>query len=90
MDHMRRHTLKLEDLKMVVLDEADEMLNMGFREDIESILKEVPEERQTLLFSATMPKAILDITKKYQKDSKLIKVVRKEPQYRISSSITMR
>ena len=78
MDHMRRHTLKLEDLKMVVLDEADEMLNMGFREDIESILKEVPEERQTLLFSATMPKAILDITKKYQKDSKLIKVVRKE------------
>ena len=45
MDHMRRHTLKLEDLKMVVLDEADEMLNMGFREDIESILKEVPEER---------------------------------------------
>jgi ATP-dependent RNA helicase DeaD len=78
MDHMRRHTIKLDDLHTVVLDEADEMLNMGFREDIETILKELPKERQTLLFSATMPKAILDITKKYQTNSKHIKVTKKE------------
>ena len=78
MDHMRRHTLKLENLHTVVLDEADEMLNMGFREDIEDILKEVPEERQTILFSATMPKPILEITKNYQKNAELVKVVKKE------------
>ena len=57
MDHMRRHTLKMEHVKMVVLDEADEMLNMGFREDIETILTAIPEERQTILFSATMRKS---------------------------------
>ena len=64
MDHMRRKTAKMEHLHTVVLDEADEMLNMGFREDIETILEGVPEERQTVLFSATMPKPIMDITKK--------------------------
>ncbi len=78
MDHMRRHTLKFQDLKVMVLDEADEMLNMGFREDIETILEKMPEERQTLLFSATMPKPILDITKNYQKDATMIKIIRKE------------
>ena len=78
MDHMRRHTLKVDTVKMIALDEADEMLNMGFREDIELILNELPEERQTLLFSATMPKPIMDIAKKYQKDATLIKVVKKE------------
>lgn len=78
MDHMRRHTLKLENLKMMILDEADEMLNMGFREDIDVILKELPEERQTLLFSATMPKEILDITRLYQKNPSHIKTVHKE------------
>lgn len=78
MDHMRRHTLKLEQVHTVVLDEADEMLNMGFREDIETILKEVPEERQTGLFSATMPKPILEITKQYQKDAAFLKVTPKE------------
>lgn len=52
---------------MVILDEADEMLNMGFREDIETILAQAPEERQTVLFSATMPQPILDITREYQK-----------------------
>ena len=78
MDHMRRHTIKLEQVHTVVLDEADEMLNMGFREDIETILKEVPEERQTGLFSATMPKPILDITKKYQKNAAFLKVTPKE------------
>lgn len=78
MDHMRRRTLKLSNLKMVILDEADEMLNMGFREDIETILKDTPTERQTILFSATMPKAILDIAKTYQKDTEMVKVVRKK------------
>ena len=79
MDHMRRHTLKLGALKMLVLDEADEMLNMGFRDDIETILKEIPSEHQTALFSATMPPAILEITKTYLKeDAKLIKVTKKE------------
>ena len=78
MDHMRRHTLKVDHVNMIALDEADEMLNMGFREDIELILNELPEERQTLLFSATMPKPIMDIAKKYQKDATLVKVVKKE------------
>lgn len=78
MDHLRRHTLKTEDLKMVILDEADEMLNMGFREDIETILHEMPENRQTLLFSATMPKAIMELRKKYQDHAKVVKIVKKE------------
>lgn len=67
LDHLRRRTLKLEHLRTIVLDEADEMLNMGFREDIESVLAQTPEDRQTVLFSATMPPAILAITKQYQK-----------------------
>lgn len=78
MDHMRRKTVKMENIYTVVLDEADEMLNMGFREDIETILEGVPEERQTVLFSATMPKPILDITKRFQKNAELIKVTKKE------------
>lgn len=78
MDHMRRHTIKLDDISMVVLDEADEMLNMGFREDMEEILGQISNEHQTALFSATMPKPILDITHQFQKDAKLIKVAAKE------------
>lgn len=78
MDHMRRHTMKFDNVHTVVLDEADEMLNMGFREDIETILKEMPEDRQTGLFSATMPKPILDITKTYQRDAAYIKMTPKE------------
>lgn len=78
MDHMRRKTVKFDCVKTIALDEADEMLNMGFREDIETILQEVPDDRQTILFSATMPKAIMDITKNYQKNAQIIKVVRKE------------
>jgi len=78
MDHMRRKTLKLNNVKMVVLDEADEMLNMGFEEDIEVILKDVPKDRQTLLFSATMNKRILGITKKYLKEPKNIKIKAEE------------
>ncbi len=79
MDHMRRHTLKLESIKTIILDEADEMLNMGFREDIETILEGIPQEHQTVLFSATMPKIILDITRKFQKaDAVMVKIQAKE------------
>ena len=78
MEHMRRKTMKLDFVHTVVLDEADEMLNMGFREDIEFVLSGVPEERQTVLFSATMPKPIMEITKKFQNNAKVIKVTKKE------------
>lgn len=74
MDHMRRRTLSLANLKTVVLDEADEMLNMGFLEDIQTILSESPATRQTVLFSATMPPAIMKITKEFQTNPKLIAV----------------
>ncbi len=78
MDHMRRKTIRLDHVNMVVLDEADEMLNMGFREDMELILGEIPGEHQTALFSATMPKPILEITSRFQNDAELIKVAAKE------------
>ncbi|MDD2217878.1 MAG: DEAD/DEAH box helicase [Eubacteriales bacterium] len=74
MDHMRRKTIRLENLKMIVLDEADEMLNMGFREDIETILTDTPKERQTVLFSATMPRAIMSITDKFQNNPQIIEI----------------
>jgi len=74
MDHLRRRTMRLHDLKMIVLDEADEMLSMGFREDIETILQDAPEERQTILFSATMPPAIMALTKDFQQDPQLVAV----------------
>ncbi len=73
-DHIERRTIKLEYCSIVVLDEADEMLNMGFVEDIELILKSLPAERQTVLFSATMPPPIMNITKRYQKNPELIKI----------------
>uniref|UniRef100_UPI004026C23A DEAD/DEAH box helicase n=1 Tax=Lachnospira sp. TaxID=2049031 RepID=UPI004026C23A len=78
MDHMRRKTVKFDNINMVILDEADEMLDMGFREDMETILTETPQDRQTVMFSATMPKAIMDIARNFQKDATVIKVVRKE------------
>lgn len=78
MDHMNRRTLKMETVRMVVLDEADEMLDMGFREDIEAILDKIPEDRQTVLFSATMAKEIMDLTDKYLVNPEVIKVARKE------------
>ena len=70
MDHLNRRTLKLQDVNMIILDEADEMLNMGFKEDIEEILSMMPadNEHQTILFSATWPQAILKITEQFQKD----------------------
>ncbi len=73
-DHIERRTLKLDTLRTIILDEADEMLNMGFREDIEKILEKVPEERQTVLFSATMPPAIMAISKKYLTEPEHVKV----------------
>ena len=77
-DHINRHTLKMATVGTIVLDEADEMLNMGFREDIETVLQTLPEEHQTLLFSATMPKPIMEIAKTYLKEPEIIKVVKKE------------
>ena len=74
MDHMRRGSLSLERVKLVVLDEADEMLSMGFREDIETILKDVPEQHQTVLFSATMPDAILELTDRFLRDPQLVEI----------------
>ncbi len=78
MDHMERRTLKLDGVKMIVLDEADEMLDMGFREDIETIMKRIPKEKQTILFSATMSRAILDLAKKYLTKPQMIKLENKE------------
>jgi ATP-dependent RNA helicase DeaD len=74
MDHMERGTLRLDALKLVVLDEADRMLDMGFRDDIEKILSAVPEQRQLLFFSATMPRAIQDLIKRYSRDPAWIKI----------------
>src|SRR5882757_10272856 len=67
MDHMRRGTLRLETVKMVVLDEVDVMLNMGFRDDIELILQATPKERQTVFFSATIPRPIQQLIEKYSR-----------------------
>lgn len=78
MDHIEKRTLKLDHISMVILDEADEMLNMGFREDIEQILSHAKEERQTVLFSATMSKEIMNITKKFQDNPEVVKVTKKE------------
>ena len=78
MDHMRRKTLKLDRVKLVVLDEADEMLSMGFKEDMETILRETPETRQTVLFSATMPPSIMALTKEFQKDPQVIQINKKQ------------
>ncbi|MDO5850886.1 MAG: DEAD/DEAH box helicase [Methanobacteriaceae archaeon] len=78
MDHIDRGTLDMSTVKIMVLDEADEMLDMGFREDIEYVINDVPEERQFLLFSATLPKEILELTKKYQNNPEVVKVTHQE------------
>jgi ATP-dependent RNA helicase DeaD len=78
LDHINRRTLKLESVETLVLDEADEMLNMGFLEDIEKIISKVPEQRQTLLFSATMPTAIKNIGVKFMKNPEHVKIKAKE------------
>lgn len=78
LDHIRRRTIKLDAVEMFVLDEADEMLDMGFREDIELVLSSTPEKRQLILFSATIPKQILELAEKYQNKPQLVKVVHRE------------
>jgi len=77
-DHIHRGNLDLIGVESVILDEADEMLDMGFRDDIQTILKNTPRQRQTLLFSATMPTEIRKIAKNYQNDPKFIKVANKK------------
>lgn len=78
MDHMRRKTVKFDHVHTVIMDEADEMLNMGFLEDMETILSQLPEDRQTIMFSATMPEAIARIATNFQQDPVTVKVVKKE------------
>ncbi|MDW7672893.1 MAG: DEAD/DEAH box helicase, partial [Bacillota bacterium] len=78
MDHMRRKLIRLQNLSVVVLDEADEMLNMGFREDIEDILSEAPTDRHTMLFSATMPQPIQDLARRYMREPEFIRIKTKE------------
>jgi ATP-dependent RNA helicase DeaD len=77
MDHMRRGTLRLETIKMVILDEVDVMLNMGFRDDIETILQATPKERQTVFFSATIPKPIQQLIEKYARNPKQVRIEQK-------------
>jgi ATP-dependent RNA helicase DeaD len=77
MDHMRRGTLRLDAVRMVVLDEADEMLDMGFREDIEFVLRAVPESRQTVFFSATIPAAIQELIRTYARDPQYVRMEQK-------------
>lgn len=78
MDHMRRKTVKFDQVHTVIMDEADEMLNMGFLEDMETILSQLPTERQTIMFSATMPPEIQKIAESFQKEPQVIRVVKKE------------
>ena len=77
LDHLERGTLKLQSVRMVVLDEADEMLDMGFRDDIEKILRTIPAERQFICFSATMPKPILELIRTYAPDAKTVRIEHK-------------
>ena len=74
MDHMRRRTIVLENITTTILDEADEMLNMGFIEDIETILQDVPTDRQTMLFSATMPQPVQDLATRFMENPEIIKI----------------
>ncbi len=77
MDHMRRGTLRLDCVKIAILDEADVMLDMGFREDIEFILQAVPKERQTVFFSATMPRPIQDLIQRFSREPKNLRIEQK-------------
>ncbi len=78
LDHLERGTLKLHQLKMVVLDEADRMLDMGFREDIQRILESTPQEHQTVFFSATLSKPIRDLIHRFSRDPQMVKIEQKE------------
>ncbi|MFR9635672.1 MAG: DEAD/DEAH box helicase [Rikenellaceae bacterium] len=74
LDHIRRGTMKLGDIKFLILDEADEMLNMGFVEDVEEIMSHTPDDRRVMLFSATMPKRIVNLADRYMKDIDMVKI----------------
>ncbi len=78
MDHMRRGTVKFDHVHTAVLDEADEMLDMGFIDDMNTILSELPEERQTVMFSATMPREIVDLANRFLTDPAIVRVAKKE------------
>lgn len=80
-DHIMRRSLDMSNLRAVVLDEADEMLDLGFREDLEFILDEAPEERRTLMFSATVPRMIASLAKNYQKDAVRVTTVAEKSQH---------
>lgn len=80
-DHIMRNSLDMSDIRAIVLDEADEMLDLGFREDLEYILGEAPENRRTLMFSATVPAAIAKLAKSYQKDAVRVATAAKEGQH---------
>ena len=80
-DHIKRNNINLSDIRAVVLDEADEMLDLGFREELEFILSEAPEERRTLLFSATVPAAIAKLAKSYQRDAQRVETVGEKKQH---------
>lgn len=84
-DHLKRHTLKLKNISYLVLDEADEMLNMGFLEDVKTIMAETGPDKRTMLFSATMPNEIMQIAKKYMKEYRLFKV--SEGQLTVSQTV---
>ncbi len=77
-DHLDRGTLRLDELKVVILDEADRMLDMGFREDIERILQATPPTRQTVFFSATVSEAIRELINRYSRDPKMVRIEQKE------------
>ncbi len=77
-DHLNRKTIRPDHLHTVILDEADEMLKMGFREEIDGIFESIPDERHTLLFSATMPKPVVRIAQNYMNKPEHIKITRKE------------
>jgi len=79
LDHARRGTLKLDSIRILVLDEADEMLDMGFADDLDELLKATPRERQTALFSATMPSRILAIADRHLKDAARVTIAREKP-----------
>ncbi|MCR5295034.1 MAG: DEAD/DEAH box helicase [Lachnospiraceae bacterium] len=78
MDHMRRGTVRFDNVRTAVLDEADEMLDMGFIDDMKTILTELPEDRQTVMFSATMPKEIVELANRFLKDPEIVRITRKE------------
>ena len=78
MDHLERGTLKLDQLKVVILDEADRMLDMGFRDDIQTILEKTPQERQTVFFSATLSKPIRELIERFSRQPKTVKIEQRE------------